>query len=117
MTETFRGRRAREDDGRSLRAARRRRRPGGRAGLRCDELAGGRAPCSGVFGRLDPHKGHREILAVLPRLRERLDVRAIFVGADDPAHAGYREQLAARSRPPGSPTRSRCPASARTPSS
>ena len=49
----------------------------------------------GLFGRLDPHKGHREVLAVLPRLRERLDVRAVFVGADDPAHPGYREQLAA----------------------
>ena len=58
------------------------------------ELAGGTGPVLGVFGRLDPHKGHREILGVLPRLRERLDVRAIFVGADDQAHAGYREQLA-----------------------
>jgi glycosyltransferase involved in cell wall biosynthesis len=58
------------------------------------ELAGGRGAVLGVFGRLDPHKGHREILAVLPRLREHLDVRAIFVGADDQAHAGYREQLA-----------------------
>ena len=63
----------------------------GRAVVR--ELAGGTGVVLGVFGRLDPHKGHREILAVLPRLRERLDVRAIFVGADDPAHAGYREQL------------------------
>jgi glycosyltransferase involved in cell wall biosynthesis len=67
-------------------------REAGRSAAR--ELAGG-GPVLGVFGRLDPHKGHREILAVLPRLRERLDTRAIFVGADDPAHAGYREQLAA----------------------
>lgn len=68
-------------------------REAGRVAVR--ELAGGTGPVLGVFGRLDPHKGHREIVAVLPRLRERLDVRAIFVGADDPAHAGYREQLAA----------------------
>ena len=64
----------------------------GRAAL--DELAGP-GPVLGLFGRLDPHKGHREVLAVLPRLRERHDVRAVFVGADDPAHPGYREQLAA----------------------
>ena len=48
-----------------------------------------------LVGRLDPHKGHREVLAVLPRLREKHDVRALFVGADDPAHRGYREELTA----------------------
>lgn len=52
-------------------------------------------PVVGLVGRLDPHKGHREVLAVLPRLREQYDLRAVFVGADDPAHPGYREQLAA----------------------
>jgi glycosyltransferase involved in cell wall biosynthesis len=67
-------------------------REAGRAAVR--ELTGGTGPVLGVFGRLDPHKGHREILAVLPRLRGRLDVRAIFVGADDQAHPGYRELLA-----------------------
>jgi glycosyltransferase involved in cell wall biosynthesis len=66
----------------------------GRAAL--GALAGGSGPVIGLFGRLDPHKGHREVLAVLPQLRERLgDVRAVFVGGDDPAHRGYREQLAA----------------------
>lgn len=58
------------------------------------ELTGGERVV-GVVGRLDPHKGHGEVLAVLPRLRERHDVRALFVGADDPAHPGYRERLAA----------------------
>ena len=67
--------------------------PPGRAAL--DEAIGGGGPVLGLFGRLDPHKGHREVLAVLPRLRERLDVRAVFFGADDPAHPGYREELAA----------------------
>jgi glycosyltransferase involved in cell wall biosynthesis len=57
-------------------------------------VGGGSGPVVGLVGRLDPHKGHRELLAVLPRLRERHDVRALFVGADDPAHRGYREQLA-----------------------
>ncbi|HVD11791.1 MAG TPA: glycosyltransferase family 4 protein [Gaiellaceae bacterium] len=66
----------------------------GRAAVR--GLVGeGSGPVLGLVGRLDPHKGHREVLAVLPRLRERHDVRAVFVGADDPAHPGYREQLAA----------------------
>jgi glycosyltransferase involved in cell wall biosynthesis len=56
------------------------------------ELAGPGAVVA-LVGRLDPHKGHRELLAVLPRLRERHDVRALFVGAADPAHAGYGEAL------------------------
>jgi glycosyltransferase involved in cell wall biosynthesis len=67
-------------------------RAAGRAALEA-LLGGGGGPVLGLFGRLDPHKGHREILAVLPRLRERHDVQAVFVGADDPAHPGYREQL------------------------
>ena len=77
------------------------------------ELAGGTGPVLGVFGRLDPHKGHREILAVLPRLRERLDARAIFVGADEarPTRA-TGSSSPARSTPPGWPTWSRFPASA-----
>jgi glycosyltransferase involved in cell wall biosynthesis len=66
----------------------------GRAAL--DQLlGGGSGPVLGLFGRFDPHKGHREVLAVLPRLRERHDVRAVFVGADDPAHPGYRAELQA----------------------
>jgi glycosyltransferase involved in cell wall biosynthesis len=58
------------------------------------ELVGGERVLA-LVGRLDPHKGHRELLAVLPQLRERLDVRALFLGADDPAHPGYRERLVA----------------------
>jgi glycosyltransferase involved in cell wall biosynthesis len=66
----------------------------GRAAVR--GLVGeGSGPVLGLVGRLDPHKGHREVLAVLPRLRERHDVRAVSVGANNPAHPGYREQLAA----------------------
>jgi glycosyltransferase involved in cell wall biosynthesis len=69
-------------------------RAAGRAALE-GLLGGAPGPVLGVFGRLDPHKGHREVLAVLPRLRERHDVRAVFAGADDPAHPGYRERLRA----------------------
>jgi glycosyltransferase involved in cell wall biosynthesis len=68
-------------------------REAGRASLRA--LVGGSGPVLGLFGRLDPHKGHREVLAVLPRLRERHDVRAVFAGAVDPAHPGYRDELTA----------------------
>jgi len=57
-------------------------------------LVGGEGPVLALVGRLDPHKGHREVLAVLPRLREHHDVRMMFVGADDPAHPGYRARLA-----------------------
>ena len=65
-----------------------------RAGVRA-LVGGGSGPVLALVGRLDPHKGHREVLAVLPTLREQHDVRAVFVGAEDPAHPGYREQLAA----------------------
>jgi glycosyltransferase involved in cell wall biosynthesis len=61
-----------------------------------EALGPGDGPVIGLFGRLDPHKGHREVLAILPELRERLPgVRAAFFGADDPAHPGYRDALAA----------------------
>lgn len=69
-------------------------RAAGRAAL--DEAIGPGGPVIGLFGRLDPHKGHREVLAMLPELRERVPgMRAAFFGADDPAHPGYRDELAA----------------------
>ena len=68
-------------------------RDAGREAVRA--LVGGSGPVLALVGRLDPHKGHGELLAVLPRLRRRHDVRALFVGADDRAHPGYRERLAA----------------------
>jgi glycosyltransferase involved in cell wall biosynthesis len=40
-----------------------------------------------LVGRLDPIKGHRELLAVARQLRERVpDVRIAFIGPADPSH-------------------------------
>ena len=59
-----------------------------------EQVIGSGGPVVGLLGRFDPHKGHREVLAVLPELRRRVPgARAAFVGADDPAHPGYREAL------------------------
>ena len=56
----------------------------------------------GLVGRLDPHKGHREVLAILPELRVRVPgVRVAFLGTDDPAHPGYRDELSAEIRGAG----------------
>lgn len=54
-------------------------------------------PAVAVIGRLDPAKGHRELLEALPRLRRAVpDVVALLVGGDDPQHPGQRDVLAAR---------------------
>ena len=91
-------------------------RAAGRAAL--DEAIGAGGPVIGLFGRLDPHKGHREVLEILPELRGRVPgVRAAFFGADDPAHPGYREELAAEIAGGGRRTPPRCRATTRTPSS
>ena len=114
VTETF-GRRAREDDGRAARAAR----PGvdraaGRAAL--DGRSGG-GPVLGLFGRLDPHKGHREILAVLPRLRERLRHAGRVLRRRRPGSPGLPRSARRRDRGAGLADAVALPGFHRTPSS
>ena len=47
-----------------------------------------------LVGRLDPVKGHRELLAVASRIRERRrGLRLVFVGGPDASHPGYEEEL------------------------
>ena len=47
-----------------------------------------------LVGRLDPVKGHRELLAVAAKVRaQRPDLRLVFVGGPDSSHAGYGEEL------------------------
>jgi glycosyltransferase involved in cell wall biosynthesis len=47
-----------------------------------------------LVGRLDPVKGHRELLAVASQVRaKRPDLRLVFVGGPDSSHAGYGEEL------------------------
>jgi glycosyltransferase involved in cell wall biosynthesis len=61
-----------------------------------EQVIGPGGPVIGLLGRFDPHKGHREVLAVLPELRRRVPgARAAFFGVDDPAHPGYRAALQA----------------------
>jgi glycosyltransferase involved in cell wall biosynthesis len=61
-----------------------------------EQVIGPGGPVVGLLGRFDPHKGHREVLAILPELRRRVPgVRAAFFGVDDPAHPGYRAALQA----------------------
>jgi glycosyltransferase involved in cell wall biosynthesis len=51
----------------------------------------------GLVGRLEPGKGHLELLAVAPQLLERIpDLHIILVGADHPAVAEYAAKLRAR---------------------
>ena len=53
----------------------------------------------GVVGRLDPGKGHEELLTVVPELRRRHpDLRVLFVGGDVATAAGYRAVLEQRIR-------------------
>lgn len=47
-----------------------------------------------LVGRLDPVKGHRELLAVASQLRERRpELRLVFVGGPDASHPRYEEEL------------------------
>jgi glycosyltransferase involved in cell wall biosynthesis len=47
-----------------------------------------------LVGRLDPFKGHRELIAVLPTLlARRPGLRLAFLGADDPSHPGWGDIL------------------------
>lgn len=50
-----------------------------------------------LVGRLDPGKGHEELLTIVPELRRRHPgVRVLFIGGDDPNVPGYRGQLERR---------------------
>jgi glycosyltransferase involved in cell wall biosynthesis len=58
---------------------------------------GGNGPVVTVIGRLDPAKGHAELLEALPEVLSRVpDVTALLVGPDDPQHPGTRERLTQR---------------------
>ena len=47
-----------------------------------------------LIGRLDPLKGHGELLAVASMLVEKhAGLRIVFIGAEDPAHIAYRKEL------------------------
>ena len=57
---------------------------------RLDEAAGGlEGEIVALVGRLDPVKGHRELLAVAADVPARL----VFIGGPDPSHPGYEEEL------------------------
>lgn len=57
---------------------------------RLEEAAGGLdGTVVALVGRLDPIKGHRELLALAGELPARL----VFIGGPDPAHPGYEEEL------------------------
>ena len=52
-----------------------------------------------LVGRLDPFKGHREILAAAPAILDRVPgARFLFVGGDDSAHPGYGDKLRRETR-------------------
>jgi glycosyltransferase involved in cell wall biosynthesis len=56
-------------------------------------------PVITVIGRLDPAKGHAELLETLPDVLDRVpDATALLVGPDDSPHPGTRERLARRIR-------------------
>ena len=56
-------------------------------------------PAVAVIGRLDPAKGHAELLEALPQLRRAVpDVVALLVGGDDPHHPGHRGVLRRRAQ-------------------
>jgi glycosyltransferase involved in cell wall biosynthesis len=65
------------------------------------ELAatGGSAPVVGLVGRLDPGKGQEELVAILPRLLERVpELRLAFIGGDDANHPGFGRRLLEQAR-------------------
>jgi glycosyltransferase involved in cell wall biosynthesis len=60
------------------------------------EALGGTEPPGivGLVGRLNPTKGHRELVAAAPALRERVPgVRIAFIGAHDPNHPEEEAEL------------------------
>lgn len=56
-------------------------------------------PVVTVLGRMDPAKGHAELLEALPDVLGRVpDVTAVLAGPDDPHHPAVRDRLADRVR-------------------
>lgn len=69
----------------------------GREGAAMRRRLGLQGPLVSVVGRLDPAKGHAELLEAMPDvLRAVPDVTALLVGGDDPQHPGHREALRRR---------------------
>ncbi len=65
------------------------------------EATGESEPISPVclVGRLDPSKGHAELLAAAPLLRDRFPrLRIVFIGGEDPVYPGYEETLELQAR-------------------
>jgi glycosyltransferase involved in cell wall biosynthesis len=61
------------------------------------ELGEEPGPLLGVIGRLDPAKGHREIVEIVPELRRaHPNVRVLLVGDDDPNFTDHARLLRAR---------------------
>lgn len=64
-------------------------------GAELERLLGpGASAVAALVGRLNPTKGHRELIAAAPAVRDRVPgVRIAFIGADDPNHPDEKEQL------------------------
>ena len=59
-----------------------------------DALGGPAGDVVALVGRLDPVKGHRELLAVASTIRSRRpEVRLVFIGGPDSSHPGYEDDL------------------------
>jgi glycosyltransferase involved in cell wall biosynthesis len=57
------------------------------------------APVIGLVGRLDPGKGQEELVAILPRLLDRVpELRLAFIGGDDANHPGFGRRLLEQAR-------------------
>lgn len=70
-----------------------------REGAILRERLGLTGPVVTVLGRLDPAKGHAELLEALPALRDAVSgVQALLVGGDDLQHPGHREVLRRRAQ-------------------
>jgi glycosyltransferase involved in cell wall biosynthesis len=65
-----------------------------RARARLHTILGTTGPVVVLVGRLDPIKGHRELIAAAPTVVERHpDVRFAFVGGEDRSHAAVADEL------------------------
>jgi glycosyltransferase involved in cell wall biosynthesis len=59
-----------------------------------DALGGPAGDVVALVGRLDPVKGHRELLAVASTiLSRRPELRLVFIGGPDPSHPAYEDEL------------------------
>jgi glycosyltransferase involved in cell wall biosynthesis len=59
-----------------------------------DALGGPAGDVVALVGRLDPVKGHRELLAVASTIRSRRpELRLVFIGGPDASHGAYEDEL------------------------